>query len=272
MAIGKGLFDFLRQPNVLGGPATNNDVAKRNGLSNRYNQYFQSHENLPFEIFYSDKKGVYFYHFQMSSSNDEVIYDVVIEFLSRDPLVQKEATLQNYDFKVYCNSPGFAFTYAYVFNKRKLLIPILRDKYDERTLNDKPERNNPTSALGYDFTLYLAMRYLQLNSYLLNKSEIRVKGKPLSKFRYQEIATAIEALDTRSGADKNAFKKLSLETKRTMRKLVSPVKKTLDRLGSGIKKLAPSTKKTARIKPKRNTTSLVKKAKISKLVKPRRKH
>jgi hypothetical protein len=112
------------------------------------------------------------------------------------------------------------------------------------------------------------MRFLQLNSYLITKNEIHLKGKPLSKFRSQDIATAIEALDSRTGADKNAFKKLANETKRTMKKVTAPVRDTVSSLGNKFKKLVSTSHI---IKPSKGTTKLVKKAKVSKVVKPRKK-
>jgi hypothetical protein len=270
MAIDKGLFDFMRKPSILGGPNFYDDIVKRNGMNSRYSHYFQHHENLPFEIFFDDKKEVYLYHFQVQASdtNIDTIYDIVIEFHSNDPLVTKDANLRNYDFRIYSNSPGFSFTYAYVYNKYKLLIPSLKDKYDDSYLHDPPKKLNPKLALGFDYTLYLCMRFLQLNSYLITKNEIHLKGKPLSKFRSQDIATAIEALDSRTGADKNAFKKLANETKRTMKKVTAPVRDTVSSLGNKFKKLVSTSHI---IKPSKGTTKLVKKAKVSKVVKPRKK-
>jgi hypothetical protein len=272
MAIGKGLFEFMKQPNIFGGPDTYKNIARDNGMNSRYSQYFQHHENLPFEIFYDEKKEVYIYHFQMLAGNDDTIYDIVIEFTSRDPLVTKEGTIRNYDVRFFSNSPGFAFTYAYVYNKYKLLVPLLKDKFDESYLHVPPKRANPKQAIGYDYTLYMGMRFLQLNAYLLNKSEIRIKGKPLSKFRHQDIATAIEALDSRSGADKNAFKKLAVETKRAMKKVTSPISNAVTNAENRIKKFMTLTKKTPVVKAQKGTVSTVKKAKVSKVIKPRRKH
>jgi hypothetical protein len=267
MAIDKGLFDFMRKPSILGGPNFYDDIVKRNGMNSRYSHYFQHHENLPFEIFFDDKKEVYLYHFQVQASdtNIDTIYDIVIEFHSNDPLVTKDANLRNYDFRIYSNSPGFSFTYAYVYNKYKLLIPSLKDKYDESYLHDPPKKLNPKLALGFDYTLYLCMRFLQLNSYLITKNEIHLKGKPLSKFRSQDIATAIEALDSRTGADKNAFKKLAAETKRTLRKVAKPVRDTVNSFGKSVNSIISKAKV---ITPKKGTVKLVKKAKI---VTPRKK-
>jgi hypothetical protein len=270
MAVGKGLFDFMRQPSIFGGSGFYDDVVKRNGMPARYSHYFQHHENLPFEIFYDEKKEVYLYHFQVVPSDDKMdfFYDILIEFTSKDPIVKQEPNLKSYDVRFYSNSPGFAFTYAYVFNKYKLLIPSLKDHYDESYLNEAPKKTNPKLALGFDYTLYICMRYLQLNSYLLNKGEIRIKGKSMSKFRPQDIASAIEALDSRTGADKNAFKKLANETKRTMHKVAAPVRNTVSSLGSKFKSLVA---KTHVIKPTKGTAKLVSKAKVSKVVKPRKK-
>jgi hypothetical protein len=175
-----------------------------------------------------------------------------------------EATLRNYDVRFFSNSPGFAFTYAYVYNKYHILVPLLKDKF-EGYLNTPPKKSNPKQAIGFDYTLYIAMRFLQLNNYLLNKSEVRVKGKPLLKFRHQDIATAAEAFASRSGADQNAFKKLANETKKT-------VKQTVGLIGKTIKGVVTSVTRSAKIKPKSATVKLVKSAKVTKTVTPRKKH
>ena len=270
MAIGKGLFDFIKQPSVLGGSDFYRNIAKDRGMNERYSHYFQHHESLPLSIFFDSMKEVYLYHFQVAAGdeNNDTIYDIVIEFTSRDPLVKKEESIRNYDFRIYSNSPGFTFTYAYVFNKHRLLIPMLKDKYDERFLTEAPKKLNPNKALGYDYTLYIAMRYLQLNSYLLNKSEIKIKGKPLLKFKVNEIASAIETFDSRTGVDKNAFAKLAVETKRATHKVSRSVTRTVSTIGSKFKKMITPVSVT---KPQKGTAKLVKKAKTTKVVKPRRK-
>ena len=272
MATGKGLFEFMRTPHVFGGPDINKDIIVRNNMNGRYSQYFQTHENIAFEIFYDEKREVYLYHFQIEPSDDkiDIFYDILIEFSTKDPIIARDGTLQNYDVRFFSNSPGFAFPYAYVFNKKKLLISSLKDKY-EGYLDDEPIKSNPKLALGYDYTLYICMRYLYLNNYLINKNEIKIKGKPLNRFRPQDIITAREALYSRNGTDKNAFKKLTAETKRTLRKVASPVRNAISNIG---KRVDSIISKTQVIKPKKGYVSGVKKVKTvksSKIVTPRKK-
>ena len=67
-------------------------------------------------------------------------YDVVIKFYATADVKDAGRSMKNYYVQFFSNDPAFNYTYAYVFNKKGLLIPELKDKISEQCL--KESRND----------------------------------------------------------------------------------------------------------------------------------
>ena len=93
-------------------------------------------------------------------------YDTMVEF-TYPPSAQGLPTSVNFDslkhmsIRVFSNSPGFTFTYAYVFNQEDLIIDWMKPRLSRRSLTEAPDKRNPDYTLGFEKSLYFSMLYLQ---------------------------------------------------------------------------------------------------------------
>ena len=77
------IFEFLKTPNILGGPPEYNNIRFKNNYLEKYNKYIRENKVIPFKVYHDDSHDEFYYHFQITSEhNKEVIYDVIIKFFS----------------------------------------------------------------------------------------------------------------------------------------------------------------------------------------------
>jgi len=87
-----------------------------------------------------------------SETNDRVKYDIVYEFQTVGRL-----TLDT-KFKVFSNSPAFAFNFAYIFYRLgSLLWP---EKYPSEFRELAPKVRNPFYFVGFDKHVYSTIKYV----------------------------------------------------------------------------------------------------------------
>ena len=97
-----------------------------------------------------------------SETIDNVFYDVAIEFKDAEGM----SNLADRVIAVYSNSPAFVYTYAYVFNQRKMLIDYLKDHLGSDPLNKPPEKRNPDETINYEKSIVYAIMHIKNNGYL----------------------------------------------------------------------------------------------------------
>lgn len=255
------LFNFLKDPSILGGPDTYRGEAVKQKYPAKYVSYIQKNRNIPLEIFYDDKK--YLYHMRIVSENkDDVYYDVLIELSTDDKTKEASPTIANYEkLRFFSNTPRFTFTFAYVFNKYKIIISELKDKFDDITFQEPPKKTNSKMAIGYDSTIFMAIYFLKANSFYLRKADIKRHGKPISNFNPDEVANSHEVLEKRTA--KNLSLIASIKSKTTQ--IVRNTKRTLR---SMINKI-PSALRTTPFSKIVNKKAVVKGTKKARIVRPR---
>ena len=87
-----------------------------------------------------------------SESTKDIMYDTVFEFNTIEKL-----TLDT-KFKVFCNAPSFAYSFAYVFNLYgSLLFP---EKYPIGFRKIAPKIKNPFLFSGFDKFVYSGIKYI----------------------------------------------------------------------------------------------------------------
>lgn len=210
------IFDFLKTPNILGGPPEYNNIRFKNNYLEKYNKYIRENKVIPFKVYHDESHDEFYYHFQITSEhNKEVIYDVVIKFFS-DNKFKHDESLDNYDFQIFSNSPGFVFQFSYVYNKYKLLIPEFKDHFVEGSLEIEPTRSNPKKALGYDYTIYFAIYHLALNHFYITKREISRIGRPIREFKIGDVLSTEVVLNKRNPQDLLNINKIKKTITRTI--------------------------------------------------------
>jgi hypothetical protein len=135
-----------------------------------------------------------------------VVYDVCIEFLDA------KRDLHSSLIRVFSNSLSFGFSYAYVFNKNELIIPLLINHYSKEMINNEPHIKNPKHIINYEKLLVFAMFYI-LNNNLMNfevYSKEIIAIHPLNfKKRFKTISQINEIYQTK----KALFAKAKREAK-----------------------------------------------------------
>jgi hypothetical protein len=87
-----------------------------------------------------------------SESTKNVNYDIVLQVMTKDKM-----TLDT-KFKVYSNSPSFAYNFSYVFNRNgSLLYP---EKYPKEFREIPPKTRNPFMTAGFDKHVFSGIRYI----------------------------------------------------------------------------------------------------------------
>jgi hypothetical protein len=70
----------------------------------------------------------------------------------------QKVLMNNAKFKVYTNSPHFAYRYAFVFNKNGSLL--WQKKYPSIMINTPPKASNPEGSIGFDKHVYSALKHI----------------------------------------------------------------------------------------------------------------
>lgn len=128
-------------------------------------RYFAIKDRIQFGL--CTKGDSYLVHYRIPSESPlckDVLYDVVLEFIPLDAGVKNQPTLDNYDVRVYTNSPSFTFTFTYAFAKYGLLIPWLRNKCIAECLKTPALEKNPQNIIGTDKSVWFAAYHFQRTS------------------------------------------------------------------------------------------------------------
>lgn len=112
---------------------------------------------------YKNTNEKYVLYIMMPSEKDEnIFYDVVIEFTTNDDVQKRLNKISGYDIKVFSNDPNFMFTYANAFKHNDLLIKELVKKFDPIVFKQHPTTTNPNKIVGYVKSIYFAYLLFKL--------------------------------------------------------------------------------------------------------------
>lgn len=189
MFLSQTLDEYLENPMGKGSTAIGNRTAIRNDLNNRFEALKLKKDG--FEHFQYVKDGIFYFHIRVpSESKRNNKYDVVIALEPPEGSNKVEKTLKNYEFKVFSNCPSFVYTYTYVYDQYGLLIPFLKSKYKDITLESEPKTKNPGEIINYDKSIYFACKFITSSPSLMNLLTLIPQCKDLNveKF-YRGIKT-----------------------------------------------------------------------------------
>jgi len=149
-------------------------VGEIEAARNTYNQKYEKMllrvaGHINYLLYKSNNGRRYVIYIQMpSESTKGLVYDVVIEFTTKDDVKVKMNHLKEYHVRFFSNDPNFIFTYAFIFNRKKLIIPELVSKLGKVVLKQPPHVTNPNKIVGYVKSFYFAYLFM-LNKGLFNK-------------------------------------------------------------------------------------------------------
>lgn len=231
-------------------------IAVRENLRALYSMKFAVLMNYYKSIkFFMDKTedGIYYFYIKIPSETvRDFFYDVVIKLIPPPAIGDKVDKLDDYFIQVFSNDPAFAFTYAYAYNKEKLIVSELVNKFPDEFISDKPKVTNPRLDINYSKIIYFGYLYLKQHGYFSKK--ILEKSK-IKQFDFKELQNLVLDVDKKIAEriQKGNVKKQKLNKKENKHK------STAAKLQGGRKtsKLTPLVK-SSKVSKKTKTTKTVK--------------
>jgi hypothetical protein len=159
----------------------------KEGLNNTFIRLLQNYRSQFFAVPYRYPNGDVLFHVRVPSEDykdNKIVYDVLfrIEFDNT-----KRYSLRN--MRLFSNSPGFLFTYSYVYYHSDLIIPEFVSKIPQVAITQPPAIRNPFETLGFEKSTYIAARYL-LDGFILRDAYVERFGKimnPIEEKRLQAV-------------------------------------------------------------------------------------
>lgn len=233
--------DFLQNPT---GTSSSSFSRRDLIIANLKQRYGEITSKYPIKHTAYNEKGAYYFHLKIPSETypEKVVYDVVLEFTPIGNM-KDESTINSYRMRMFSNSPNFMFTYAYVYNQDKNLIPFLKGKVSKKALTDEPKVKNPQLIYGFEKSVYYALLYIKLSS--LNRKNKLDKLPKLNTSRLvSKIISSEKMLEIY-----NRQKKLEQDKKRVERakkQKESAEARTTKTLKNSTSSVVKSTKKNER--------------------------
>jgi len=244
------LKDYLDNPMGKGSTAIMNRQLIKDALNKRYEKLIKENKNFKYTIYY-DRNDFYFHFIIPSESERNNTYDVIIQFTEGEENFKSDINLNRYYLKFFSNCPSFTYTFAYVYNDYDLLIDFLKNKYEDKVIDDNPVTRNPGEIISFEKSIYFACKYLETHKILLNKMSMGTAKKLNKKELYDII---------RSNSD------IMLEIKKEENRLRNEKKK--DKEDKERKNRRSTTSGTKIRGEKRKGVNVIK---ASKKIKPRKK-
>lgn len=136
---------------------------------------------------YKNTNEKYVLYIMMPSEKDEnIFYDVIVEFTTNDDAQKRLNKLTGYHVKFFSNDPNFMFTYANAFKHNDLLIKEYIKKFDPIVFKQHPTTTNPNKIVGYVKSLYFA--YLV---YKLKGLENKIMWTNAYPYKPQNLASQV---------------------------------------------------------------------------------
>lgn len=157
------LKDYIKNPTGGKTRIVGEQEIARNVYTDKFNKVMlKVAGKIDYILFKESTKRYILYLKFPSESIDKLTYDVIIDFYTKDDVKQRMNTLNDYYVRFYSNDPNFIYTYAYIFNKNKLIVPELVNKLDQTALKEKPKTTNPKGLVGYVKSIYFAYLFFKL--------------------------------------------------------------------------------------------------------------
>lgn len=203
-----------------------------------------------------------------SEAVNGMTYDNLIEFYPIDKNQQKwkDATVKDYGIKFWANTPSFVFNYAFVYNRRGLLIERYLDKYNTGLPKDQAlDITNPKMIVGYEKYLYFACKYIEVKGLLETKKLVNLANGLSANYFNKDIRTPDEILA--ENKKKRVLQKKKKESKpdnkaERIHQAIKREKKELDNTitsRSNITSVRKSVRKVNHIKKKTGKSHYIKK-------------
>lgn len=208
------LREFLENPIGKGDASIPNKSLIIGALSAKYNTLTDGskgkQKRIDMKVYRNPGSDTYYFWLVIPTETDrDNTYDVVFKFHDPESRHRRDLSIAKYDFQVFANTPSFAYTYAYVYDKAGLLIPELSEKLGREFYTDSPDIRNRNQNVMYDKYIYFGARYI-LDSKKMNRVILETIAKP---FDEKYLVSHIRTLNTIMTEYKKAEDKLKKKQK-----------------------------------------------------------
>lgn len=205
------LKEFLYNPFGLGDSSITQ--AQKDLISKSYEEKYRilvSKENIKLKsVFKVLNKEQYYIHLEIpSESGRGNSYDVVFFF---SPTEKEENNIIQFEIKMFCNAPSFAYTFANVYDKYDIIIPFLKEKFPKEIFKKSPDIRNRFHIIMYEKYLFFGAYYLLKHSEIFQKSFLLMRSKTFSK---TTLSANIRTLDVIT----QQYQKLEKKRKKELKK------------------------------------------------------
>lgn len=171
------LGDFIRNPIGKGDASTNKQLLMV-ALDHKYLAWLSKRgDTLKFIPYRNSSSSEYYLWFIVPSETDRTnTYDIIFRFYDPDGTHRKELSVKAYDIQIFSNVPSFAYTYAYVYNKNRLIIEELKPKLGKIFFDKEPVVRNQRGITMYDKYVYYIAKYI-LDKKYMNRAILETKCK-----------------------------------------------------------------------------------------------
>lgn len=230
------LRSFYKNPS--GGSASALAIgAVRYGFEHRYELVTKKlKKKIPIAIFRENDMSFYF-HILVPSDTRDMTYDVVIHFFEKtnDPN-DTHMSMKDWQVEFFSNCPSFVFTYAYAYNKKKLLIDFLSDKLGSSAINDKPTEKNPELYVMWDKSIFYAIHKIMTDTRFSQRYFVK---RNALEFNSDNFVSRIRAFDMimreLSGTSGQKMDSATLTRKLKETEYTRAKKAVKNKLGSAVK-------------------------------------
>jgi len=242
------LKDFLENPAGKGDSSMTNRAMLRSMLDSKYDKLVQN-KQIKHTIYRMLNQDTYFVHPVIPTETErDNSYDVVFKFTGTVD-TKSDISLNNYNVRMFCNAPSFAYTFARVYIKEDLMVPELIEKFPKEITQFDPEVRNRYGIVNYDKYLYFGAKYV-VESRMLSKTTINIRSVSYSDLVFKQ---RVRSFDKIMNEYRRAKNKLT-ENKKAEKKNINKPTRSTDATGKVEKKTGKSRKTVATaktVKPKR---------------------
>lgn len=193
----------------------------------RYEKLLEEFEHFETNIYKDGKR--YFIHLKIPSETKEtILYDIILEF--NPTRMSFQDNINDWSFKVICNTPSFVYTYANVFKSNKLLILDFKSILNKENVDDSAKVRNPYKMVGFEKTIFYACKYIKemySRKTLLDQLAKKYEPSKIKKtlITFDDIVKSIDNITKKMSEDK---KKDKLKEQKEKNKIIYSTRQKID--------------------------------------------
>lgn len=234
--------EYIENPMGKGDAALGTNRSTIKGVLTEKYQRLTNRKKIKSFCYTGTKKNQYTIHLVIPSETErDNTYDIVFEFTPANKEVLSAGTLKEYDVRVFANSPSFAYTFAYVYQKHGLMIDFLAKRLGKQFVKIAPDVRNRYQIVSYEKYIFFGAMYI-IESGLLAKKTLDGKVNPMGPFTFPYKVRTLEQIMKDYDVAEAKIRKKHRKDKVAQQKIDAEKKKELTNIKSGIHQITPKKK------------------------------